>query len=149
MKTWKVLIKYSDENIENLDLYDASSYFDGYLKIKRSFFNSLIKAIKMSKKYTTGNAIEKVINPEGEDWTLNPWMLLLVKDNEKDNTFWYLIKRESDLSGLLVAIGPKAFADYINANTTETKRDIKRLINYLIAYLNKFNCIVLLPNYFK
>ncbi|MFW9936859.1 MAG: hypothetical protein ACFFD5_04375 [Candidatus Thorarchaeota archaeon] len=149
MKTWKVLIKYSDENIENLDLYDASSYFDGYLKIKRSFFNSLIKAIKMSKKYTTGNAIEKVINPEGEDWTLNPWMLLLVKDNEKDNTFWYFIKRESDLSGLLVAIGPKAFADYINANTTETKRDIKRLINYLIAYLNKFNCIVLLPNYFK
>ncbi|MFX1356660.1 MAG: hypothetical protein ACFFA8_05185 [Promethearchaeota archaeon] len=149
MKTWKVLIKYSDENIENLDLYDASSYFDGYLKIKRSFFNSLIKAIKMSKKYTTGNAIEKVINPEGEDWTLNPWMLLLVKDNEKDNTFWYFIKRESDLSGLLVAIGPKAFADYINANATETKRDIKRLINYLIAYLNKFNCIVLLPNYFK
>jgi hypothetical protein len=149
MKIWKVLIKNSDGKAENLDLYDASSYFDGYLKIKRSFFNSLTKAIKMSKKYTTGKAIEKVMNPEGEDWTLNPWMLIMVKDNEKNNPFWYFIKRESDLSGLLVAIGPKAFADYISTNTTETKRDIKRLINYLIAYLNKFNCIVLLPNYIE
>ncbi|MFX0057649.1 MAG: hypothetical protein ACFE85_09465 [Candidatus Hodarchaeota archaeon] len=147
MKTWKVLIKYSDGNAENLDLYDASSYFDGYLKIKRSFFNSLTKAIKMSKKYSTGKAIEKVISPEGDDWTLNPWMLLLIKDNEKDNPFWFFIKRELDLSGLLVAVGPKSFAEYNSGNATEAKREIKRLINYLIAYLNKFNCVVLLPNY--
>jgi hypothetical protein len=147
MKTWKVLIKYLDGNNENLNLYDVSNYFDGYLKIKRSFFNSLTKAIKMSRKYATGKAIEKVTNPEGEDWTLNPWMLIIIKDNEKNNPFWYFIKRESDLSGLLVGIGPKAFVDYISTNVNETKRYIKRLINYLIAYLNKFNCIVLLPNY--
>lgn len=149
MKTWKVLIKYPDGNVEDLDLYDASGYFEGYLKIKRNFFNNLTKAIKMSKKYTIGKGIEKVINPEGEDWTLNPWMLLIVEVNEKNNPFWFFVKRESDLSGLLVAIGPKAFAEYSSGNATEAKRDIKRLINYLIAYLNKFNCIVLLPNYIE
>jgi len=102
----------------------------------------------MTKKYSTGRAIEKVLGPEGEedDWTLNPWMLIIVKDNEKNKPFWFFIKRERDLSGLLVAIGPKSFADY-NSNNSEAKREIKRLINYIIAYLNKFNCVVLLPNY--
>ena len=74
-------------------------------------------------------------------------MLLLIKDSEKKNPFWLFIKREKDLSGLLIAIGPKQFAEYNNNNTLEAKRDIKRLINYIVAYLNKFNCSVLLPNY--
>ena len=106
----------------------------------------LVKAIKMTKKYTTGHAIETVLGPDAKDWTDNAWMLLLIKDNEKKNPFWLLIKREKDLSGLLIAIGPKSFAEYNNSNMLEAKRDIKRLINYIVAYLTKFNCSVLLPN---
>jgi len=148
MNPWKVSLKFSDGTNQNLELQDVKSYFGGYLKIKRSYFNELVKTIKMTKKYSTGRAIEKVLGPEGEedDWTLNPWMLIIVKDNEKNKPFWFFIKRERDLSGLLVAIGPKSFADY-NSNNSEAKREIKRLINYIIAYLNKFNCVVLLPNY--
>ena len=66
---------------------------------------------------------------------------------KKKKPFWLFIKREKDLSGLLIAIGPKQFAEYNNNNTLEAKRDIKRLINYIVVYLNKFNCSVLLPNY--
>lgn len=147
MNSWKISLRFPDNTEEELDLYDAKSYFGGYLKIKRSYFNELIKAIKISKKYSTGKAIEKVISPENnEDYTFNPWMLLLVKDNEKEKPFWFLIKREKDLSGLLVAIGPKPFAEY-NKNNTDARREIKRLINYIIAYLEKFNCLVLLPNF--
>ena len=145
MKSWKVQLKFLDGTTKSLELFDGKSYFGGYLKIKRSYFNELIKIIKMSKKYNTGRAIQQVTGPDNEDWTLNPWMLLIVKDNEKNKPFWFFIKREKDLSGLLVAIGPKPYADY-NSSNSEAKREIKRLINYLIEYLNKFNCLVLLPN---
>ncbi len=148
MNSWKVYLKFSDETESEqvLELFDAKSYFGGYLKIKRSYFNELIKTIKMTKKYLTGRAIEKVLSPDNEDWTYNPWMLIIVKDNEKGKPFWFFIKREKDLSGILVAIGPKPFAKY-NNNNTEAKRDIKQLINYIIAYLNKFQCVLILPNY--
>lgn len=147
MKPWKVLLKFDKLNSETeLELFDAKSYFGGYLKIKRSYFNKLIKIIKMTKKYSTRRAIERVISPDEIDWTLNPWMLILVKDNEKEKKFWFFIKREKDLSGHLVAIGPKPFVDYNKVNS-EAKREIKQIINYIIAYLNKFQVIVLLPNY--
>ena len=151
MKSWKVILKISNgsEIEKEVELYDAKSYFGGYLKIKRGYFNELAKTIKMTKKYSTGRAIERVIGPENdEDWTANPWMLFIVKDTEKNKSFWFFIKREKDLSGLLVAIGPKSYAEYNNKqNNSEARREIKRLINYIIAYLNKFHCLILLPNF--
>ena len=148
MKPWKIKLKFADDSEKELELFDAKPYFGGYLRIKRSYFNELIKAIKMSKSYVTGRAIEKVESPEEEeDYTFNPWMLLIVKDNEKEQPFWFFIKRERDLSGLLVAIGPESYADYNEENSDEARREIKRLINYIVAYLNKFNCVILLPNF--
>ena len=101
----------------------------------------------MTKKYFTSKAIERVIGPNENDWTLNPWMLIIVKDNEKKMPFWFFIKREKDLSGALVAIGPKQFAEYNSKNPSEARRQIKQLINYIIAYLNKFNCVIFLPRF--
>lgn len=147
MTFWKVLLKFSDDTDKILELFDAKSYFGGYLKIKRSYFNALTKTIKITKKYKIKKAIEKVIGLNQDDWTLNPWMLLIVKDIEKKKPFWFLIKREKDLSGILVALGPKPFAEYNNKNMQESKREIMRLINYIIAYMNKFNCLILLPNF--
>jgi hypothetical protein len=109
----------------------------------------LIKSIKMTKKYLTNNAIDKVLGPDEADWTLNPWMLLVIKDNEKKMPFWLFIKREKDLSGVLVAIGPKSFAEYNNQNISDGKREVKRLVSYIITYLNKFDCIVFLPRHLK
>ena len=151
MKRWKVILKISNgsELEKEVELFDAKSYFGGYLKIKRGYFNELAKTIKMTKKYSTKRAIEKVIGPEkDEDWTLNPWMLFIIKDTEKNKPFWFFIKREKDLSGLLVAIGPRPYAEYTNKqDNSEARREIKRLINYIIAYLNKFQCLILLPNF--
>ena len=149
MNIWKVFLKFSDGSDKELEIFDAKPYFGGYLRIKRSYFNALVKTIKMTKKYFTEKAIEKVLSPDKTDWTLNPWMLIIVKDNEKKQPFWFFVKREKDLSGILVAIGPKPFAEYNNQNLSDAKREIKRLINYLIVYLNKFNCAILLPNYLK
>ena len=147
MSLWKVYLKFSDGTNKELELSDAKPYFGGYLKIKRSFFNMLIKSIKMTKKYLTNNAIDKVLGPDEDDWTLNPWMLIVVQDNEKKKTFWFFIKREKDLTGVLVGIGPKTYADYNNQKLSEAKREIKLLINYIITYLNKFSCVVFLPKY--
>jgi len=102
--------------------------------------------LNSEKEYFAQSAIEKVIGPDEIDWTLNPWMLILIKDNEKGKRFWFFIKREKDLSGHLIAIGPKPFVEY-NQTNSEAKREIKQIINYIIAYLNKFEVIILLPNY--
>jgi len=147
MKTWKVFLKFSNGEDKELELFDAKVYFGGYLKIKRRYFNALYKTVKMTKKYFTQKAIEKVISPNNDNWTLNPWMLLIVKDNEKQKPFWLFIKREKDLTGKLVAIGPKPFAEYNDKNLPEAKREIKSIINYIVVYLNKFNCGIILPNF--
>lgn len=147
MNLWKILLKFSDGSSRDIELFDAKTYFGGYLKIKRNYFNALTKTIKMTKNYFTERAIEKVLDPNDDDWTYNPWILLMIKENEMNKPFWLFIKREKDLSGTLVAIGPKAFANYNNDVASEARREIKRLINYIIAYLKKFKCIILLPNH--
>jgi len=146
MDIWKINLEYSNEINRKLELFDVKRYFNGYLNIKRTYFNQLAKAIKMTKKYNVIHGIREVVGPDKEDWTLNAWMLFIITDTEKDNPFWLFIKREKDLSGSLVAIGPKAFADFNESNQDEAKRDIRRLINYLITYINKFNCVIFLPN---
>lgn len=147
MNLWKVLLKFSDGTNRDIELFDVKTYFGGYLKIKRSYFNALAKTIKITRNYFTGRAIEKVLGPKNDDWTYNPWMLLMVKENEKKRPFWLFIKREKDLSGILVAIGPKSFANYNSNVASEARREIKRLINYIVTYLKKFKCIILLPNH--
>ncbi|TFG16482.1 MAG: hypothetical protein EU531_06370 [Promethearchaeota archaeon] len=147
MKLWKLSLCYDENNTQELELFDTFEFFNGYLKIKRNYFEKLIKAVNMTKKYRIERGISKVINPENEDWTMNPWMCFLVKDDEKQNPFWLLIKREKDLSGILVAIGPKQFRDYNASINSEAKRELKRLINFIIIHLNKFNCLILIPNF--
>ena len=53
MDLWKVFLKHANGTEKKLELIDAKIYYGGYLKIKRSYFNALIKAIKMTKKYGT------------------------------------------------------------------------------------------------
>ncbi len=146
MKIWKIGIKFSDGISDPLELYDNASIFKGYLTIKRSFFDELIKQIKENPKYITGKAINKILAPDRSDWTNNPWLFLLIKDVENQKPIWLLFKRERNLDGLLVAIGPKKFANYFNSSK-ESDKTIKKLLNYFIAYPSKWINLVLLPNF--
>ncbi len=146
MKIWKIGIKFSDGISDQLELYDNGSIFKGYLTIKRSFFDELIKQIKENPKYITGKAINKILAPDRSDWTNNPWLFLLIKDVENQKPIWLLFKRERNLDGLLVAIGPKKFANYFNSSK-ESDKTIKKLLNYFIAYPSKWINLVLLPNF--
>ena len=147
MELWKISLKYNNELNKKLELFDAKTYFNGYLNLKRTYFNKLAEVIKITKRYNIIHGISEIIGPDEKDWTLNAWMLFIITETENRNPFWLLIKREKDLSGTLVAIGPKAFADYNKSNQDNAKRDLKRLINYLVTYLNKFYCSIFIPNY--
>ena len=147
MNTWTVLLKFPSGGDQKIELVDARAYFNGYLKLKRNYFTRLIKAIKMTKTYTTGHAIEEIIGNDGKNWTNNPWLLLIVKDNEINKRFWFLIRREKDLTGILIAIGPEEYVKFNNDNLADIKHNLKGIINYIITYINKFSCVVFLPNY--
>ncbi|GAH14115.1 unnamed protein product, partial [marine sediment metagenome] len=47
---------------------------------------------------------------------------------ENQKPIWLLFKRERNLDGLLVAIGPKKFANYFNSSK-ESEKTIKKLLN--------------------
>jgi len=100
----------------------------------------------MIKKYTVGKGIEKIIGPNKKDWTQNPWVLLMFKDNEKQVPFWLLIKREKDLTGTLVAIGPEDLYQYYK-DSKEPDDEIKRLIEYIVSYPQKFKLSMIIPNF--
>jgi len=89
MKNWKLSIKYNGFKVTEIELIDIKNFFEGYLKLKRSYFTSLTKAVKISKKYSVIKGIEKVFSPNQEDWTINPWVLLLIKDDRKKIHFGF------------------------------------------------------------
>ncbi|MHA1776219.1 MAG: hypothetical protein ACTSWC_05565 [Promethearchaeota archaeon] len=146
MKKWKVSLKL-EENEKNLvELIDAKEILDGYLNINRNFYVELLNIAKIINRYMIGKGIEFVIDPNGKDWSLNPWILMLVKDNESDIPFRFLMKREKDLSGFLVGIGPEKFVNYLK-ESKEEEDEIKRFLEYLIAYPQKFRISMVIPNF--
>jgi hypothetical protein len=146
MKNWNVIIKIGDEGTDNLELIDINEVLEGYLNINRTFFDELLSIVKMIRKYALGKGIEKVLGPDKEDWTQNPWVLLMLKDAEKKLPFWLLLKREKDLNGFLVAIGPDSFYQFCKASK-EPDDEIKRILEYVIAYPQKFKTSIIIPNF--
>jgi hypothetical protein len=148
MKNWKITLKFPDGTTDQLELFDGASILKGYPTIKRAYFNSLTDLLKNeNNKYISGKAIEKVVGPDEADWTNNPWLLFIIRDNEKQTPFWFLFKREKkEMNGILVAIGPEQFAEYLKASS-ESDINLKKLLYYFTAYAKKWTMLVLLPNY--
>ena len=146
MKNWQVTLKIGESSTEELSLVDTLEVLEGYLNINRTFFDELINIVRMIKKYAIGKGVEKIIGPDNKEWTNNPWILLMFKDNEKQIPFWMLIKREKDLTGYLVAIGPSKFYEYCKVSK-EPDDEIKRILEYIIAYPQKFKVSIIIPNF--
>ncbi len=145
MKKWHITIKIEDESPEELEMYDVKDLYENYIAISRTFFDELLSYVKMIRKYAVGKGIEKVIGPDRKLWTQNPWLLIMFKDNEIQVPFWFLLKRGKDLNGTLVAIGPEHFYKFCSKDK-DSDDEIKRLIEYLVAYPEKFRVSVMIPN---
>ena len=145
MDNWKISIKIEDET-DNIELIDIKSVLDGYLNINRTFFDELLSIVKMIRKYSVGKGIEKVIGPDNKDWTKNPWVFIMIQDSERKIPFWILLKRERDLNGYLVAIGPDKFYEYLK-KSQEPDSEVKRILEYVVAYPQKFKSAILIPNF--
>jgi len=145
MKKWHITVKIEDEPPEELEMYDVKDLYENYIAISRTFFDELLSYVKMIRKYAVGKGIEKIIGPDRKLWTQNPWLLIMFKDNEIQVPFWFLLKREKDLNGTLVAIGPEHFYKFCSKDK-DSDDEIKRLIEYLVAYPEKFRVSVIIPN---
>ncbi|HMF34827.1 MAG TPA: hypothetical protein VKK79_25625, partial [Candidatus Lokiarchaeia archaeon] len=113
MASWKVSIQLSEsEGTQQLELEDVMSLFKAYPEVKRNFFDDLVAAIKQTPGYYVGAKITAVTGPEEDDWTTNPWLLLIARETELSTPLWLLFKREKTLAGYLVALGPPPAAAY-------------------------------------
>ncbi|MHA1611350.1 MAG: hypothetical protein ACTSYU_04785 [Promethearchaeota archaeon] len=148
MKKWKINLKIGENSEEIIELFDIKEVLEGYLNINRNFYDELLGIVKILNRYMIGKGIESVLDPKGNDWSKNPWILLMVKDTENDTPFRFLMKREKDLSGYLVGIGPEKFFDYLKS-TKEEEEEIKRFLEYLIAYPQKFKISMIIPNFIQ
>nr|MDO8118013.1 hypothetical protein [Candidatus Sigynarchaeota archaeon] len=112
---WKIVIQLNGDVSEKLDLVDLKALSGAYMVIKKKFFDDLINLIPNIKHYAMGRAIESVKGIDTQDWTKNPWILVMAKEMKAKATFWLLFKRASDMSGTLVAVGPEPFASSLMA----------------------------------
>ena len=144
-KSWQITIQIEDTK-DVLQLTDIKDLFPGYLAIDRTFFDELMGIVKMISKYSVGKGIEKVVGPDKRDWTKNPWLLLIAQDKESQISYRYLIKREKDLNGFLVGLGPDQITDVFK-KSQNAEEEIKQLLQYVISYPEKFKLIVLIPNF--
>ena len=146
MKTWEVTIKIGPENPDKLVLFDVQKILEGYLNVNRTFFDELLDIVKMIKKYAVGKGIDEIIGPDKKNWTKNPWVLFMIKEKEDETPFWLLFKREKDLSGILTAIGPQNYYEYCE-KIKEPDDEIKKFLEYIIAYPQKFKLSIIIPNF--
>jgi hypothetical protein len=142
---WKVDLSIDNEK-DHIELEDIKQIFNGYLLINRTFFDELLEIVKKNKKYSIGKGISRVIGPDEEDWTMNSWLLIMFQDKERKIPFWFLFKREKDLSAHLVSLGPKNSYEYFKSSEV-SDNEVKRVIEYLLAYPQKFELLILIPNY--
>ena len=70
----------------------------------------------------------------------------MAKDKENNIPFWLLFKREKDLTGHLAAIGPRTYYDYFGS-IKEPEDELKKFLEYIIAYPQKFEISIIIPNY--
>lgn len=143
MSNWKISLLVDDSEEENtFELMDLDKLLNGYSKINRSFFDDLLESVKKSKKYAMEKNIQAITDPKDNDRTKNPWIFIIAKEIESKIPYWILLQREKDLSGLLVAVGPKTFTQYIKKQGGE---ELKKILEYVVTYPQNFTSMIAIP----
>jgi len=148
---WNIKIKI-DEILEKLDLLDLQKLFGAYMTIKKKFFDDLLVTISNAKHYTAGKAIESVTGFDKQDWTKNSWVMVMAKESKNKVVFWMLFKRLEDLSGMLVGVGPNAFAESIMGlfpDDPDSRNEyLKKLMIWLTIEPSRWKSVgVFIPNW--
>ena len=147
-KIWKVTLRSDSGSTKTIKLFDGNSVLGEYIQIRRNYFDDLVKEIKINKSYKVGKYLKKVSDPNGEDWTNNPMVLIMATNKEKDIPLWLLIKRENNLNGFLVAVGPEIFCDYL-VKEQERIEEIRKFLEYMVIYSQKWAISALIPTYLE
>ncbi len=147
-KIWKIEININESGNKSLELNDAKSILGEYIKVRRNYFDKLFDSLKLSKNYSISKGIESITGNDAKDWTLNPWIFIIAKDKENKAPFWILIKRENDLNGFISAIGPDLFIDYMSSSK-ENIDELRKLLEYITDYHQKFVINILIPNFLQ
>lgn len=145
VSNWKIKIKIEGKETEPIEMRDAKEILGEYISIRRNYFDELIKSLE-TKRYNIGKGIEEIIGIDGENWTKNPWLLLLAKDNESNAPMWFLIDRKEISNGFLVALGPDIFSKYLK-NSKEDIEEVRKLLEYMVSNPRKWKMTVLIPNF--
>lgn len=146
---WKIELNINNIKIndnEPLELHDLHSLVGKYIKINQTYFDELLKTIKITKKYSVSKSIRKITKNNGESWTENPWILIIAENTENKVPVWMLIKRENDLTGFLIAVGPDLFYENLNSSKDNIE-DIRKILEYIVVYHGKWKTTVLIPEF--
>jgi hypothetical protein len=149
---WMIAIKIDADVQETLELLDLQKLFGAYMTIKKKFFDDLLTTMPNVKHYAAGKAIESVTGIDKQDWTKNSWILVMAKEAKNKVVFWMLFKRLEDLSGMLVGVGPTAFAESIMGlfpDDPDSRNEyLKKLMIWLTIEPTRWKSVgVFIPNW--
>ncbi len=149
---WTTVIKIDADVQETLELLDMQKLFGAYMTIKKKFFDDLLTTMPNVKHYAAGKAIESVTGIDKQDWTKNSWILVMAKEAKNKVVFWMLFKRLEDLSGMLVGVGPTAFAESIMGlfpDDPDSRNEyLKKLMIWLTIEPSRWKSVgVFIPNW--
>jgi len=149
---WVLSIKMDPDIREKLELLDLQKLFGAYMTIKKKFFDDLITTMPGVKHYSAGKAIEAVTGIDKQDWTKNSWILVMAKEAKNKVVFWMLFKRLQDLSGMLVGVGPAAFAESIMGlfpDDPDSRNEyIKKLMIWITIEPSRWKSVgIFIPNW--
>ncbi|TFG18933.1 MAG: hypothetical protein EU530_07775 [Promethearchaeota archaeon] len=147
-KIWSIQLSEASGSPKTIELCDGNAVLGEYIQIRRNYFDDLIKEIKLNKKYTVSKSLKEVTSPKGENWTENPLILIVAHNKEKDVPIWLLLKRENNLNGYLIAIGPDVFCEYISKEQ-EKIEEIRKFLEYMVIYSLKWEILALIPTFLE
>jgi hypothetical protein len=129
---WVIKMRLDPEISEELKLVDLQVAFGSYMGIRKKFFEDLLTVAPNAKNYAVGKAIESVTGIDSDDWTKNSWLLVMAKELKNKAVYWLLFKRNQQMDGVLVAIGPEEFPKSILglfSNDPESRNEYLKKIN--------------------
>ncbi len=141
--SWRVKLQPPGmDGASEIELADVVPFFKAYPEVKRNFFDDLVNNVNKNKDTFVGANIKGVTGPDGNDWSGNPWLLLIARETEKEAPFWLLFKREKTLAGYLVGLGPAGVVHYAKEEGLD---EMRRILEYIIAFTARWEISIFLP----
>ncbi|MFW9948821.1 MAG: hypothetical protein ACFFKA_01690 [Candidatus Thorarchaeota archaeon] len=133
---------FSGDTLSHVKLLSLKSILKKFPVIESNFFNDLSSNMLNYTKYSSFNAIKRIVGPSNEDYDISNWYFIWAMDNER-RMFQFLIQDEkssNESEFIMVALAPPEVAKlFLNYGNEAIKKTL-----YLLSSPQKIKFLIFL-----